>query len=642
MNFFESQDSAKRSSGKLYLLFGVAVLSLIVITNLLVMFVFGITASEMSSMAATQSMTFHWPQFFTIGAGVASVVLFGSLYKINSLSSGGARVAEMLDGRLILNGTTNIKERRVLNVVEEMAIASGTPVPPVYMLEEEGINAFAAGYSPNDAVIGVSKGAVETLSRDQLQGVIAHEFSHILHGDMRINIRLIGVLHGILILGIVGQHLLSSGRYSRRSKNQGVQVALGLGLLAVGYVGVFFGNLIKAAVSRQREFLADASAVQFTRNPEGIAGALMQIANHSGKSYLQHPASSEISHTLFEESSASFMNGLYATHPPLNERIGAILPGWDGSFTLLKASASAEEKESAEVSSEDRLSKAASVLAAVGAAGAAESMISQIGNPSSQHIEVADQLIANISQDFLAAAREPSSARAVIYYLLLHSSESIMAKQIEMIEQSADVGVFYELTQLLKKEPLIDTSRFALASIAISSLRQLSGAQYQLFKENVDRLVLLDGKVSLFEWAMQKRISHSLDTVFFKVAAKKFGKRPLVKLLSETSVVLSIIAYSSKQHDMSPSQSFLCGKEKLDLKVELVPLASISIELLDEALERLNELKPLEKPLFLKSCAAVITADGSIASIESELLQAIAATIDCPMPPLVVESLGVA
>ena len=345
MNFFESQDAAKRNTGKLIFLFALAVISLILVTNLMVMFIFGVFSSEMTSMAASNSISLRWEIFAAVGVGVALVILVGSLYKIAALSGGGSRIAEMMDGRLLVSGSDDFKERRLLNVVEEMAIASGTPVPPVYVMEEKGINAFAAGYSPSDAVIGVSRGALNTLSREQLQGVIAHEFSHILHGDMRINIRLIGVLHGIMVLGIIGYHLLRSGSRSRRSKDSGGIVALGLGLVVVGYVGTFFGNLIKAAVSRQREYLADASAVQFTRNPEGIAGALMQIGQHSEKSYLQHPGSNEISHALFEEGSVMAMSRLYATHPPLEERIGAILPNWDGSYDLIAGAAVTEAEE---------------------------------------------------------------------------------------------------------------------------------------------------------------------------------------------------------------------------------------------------------------------------------------------------------
>jgi len=644
MDFFESQESAKRSTWKLYLLFGLAILSLVVVTNFLIMFVFGFASTQMTSMAGAQQMRFDWSQFLIVGAAVTVVVFFGSLYKIKSLSGGGSRIAEMLDGKLLLGAGANLKEQQVLNVVEEMAIASGVPVPPVYLLDEEGINAFAAGYAPADAVVGISAGAVQTLSRAQLQGVIAHEFSHILHGDMRINIRLIGVLHGILILGIVGSGLLYSRSSLRnsRSKGQGAQVAIGLGLIAIGYIGVFFGNLIKAAVSRQREYLADASAVQFTRNPEGIAGALMQIAQHSSRSYLSHPASSEISHALFEENAPSYLSSMYATHPPLEKRIGAILPNWDGSFGLLKKSADdvASGKQNETHKPEPRTpltpqEKMTEVLTTMGGMAVAERMVSQIGNPDEQHIAVAAKLIQQAQGPLLDAAREPSGARAVLYFLVLHPQHESRQAQLKLIEEYADVGVFEELVRLIEKaKPVDSVERLPISSIAISSLRQLSKSQYQLFKSNFEKLITLDSKVSLFEWALQKTVFHSLDAVFGETKPSMGGRAELKDVLKPMSVLLSIISYSNELEKLSPSQAFKAGQALLGLKVELIPKSSIGFELLNDALLELAELKPLKKPALLKACAAVITADGKIAPIEVELLRAVAATIDCPMPPL--------
>src|SRR3990167_8556858 len=282
MNFFESQDRAHKNTVLLVVLFVLAVIALIIMTNLLLMVVFGYINSEQVRDGGTLIRQMDWQTFVAVGAGVGVVVFAGSLYKIIALSAGGRVVAESLDGQLIPRNTQDLNQRKLLNVVEEMAIASGTPAPPVYLLaNERGINAFAAGLSPRDAVIGVTQGAIERLSREQLQGVIAHEFSHIFNGDMRLNIRLMGALNGILILGIVGYYLMYSASFSGRRRgndNSGAAImALAVGLMVIGFAGTFFGGLIKAAVSRQREYLADASAVQFTRNPMGIAGALKKI-----------------------------------------------------------------------------------------------------------------------------------------------------------------------------------------------------------------------------------------------------------------------------------------------------------------------------------------------------------------------------
>jgi Zn-dependent protease with chaperone function len=643
MNFFESQDTAKRNTGKLIFLFVFAVVSLIIVTNLLVMLIFGFLGTEMTSMAATQSFELNWEIFLGVGVVVSGVVLIGSLYKIATLSGGGARVAEMMDGRLLISGTDNLNEKRALNVVEEMAIASGTPVPPVYLMEEEGINAFAAGYSPSDAVIGVTRGAIDTLSRDELQGVIAHEFSHILHGDMRINIRLIGVLHGIMVLGLIGYHLMRSGSYRRRSKDSGGIFALGLGLMVVGWVGTFFGNLIKAAVSRQREYLADASAVQFTRNPEGIAGALMQIAQHSQQSYLSNPKSSEINHALFEEARVSRLGGLHATHPPLDERIEAILPSWNGNYEYLRKAGDKTQLEedaapvNAEQDQQSRQEKLAAVL--TGAAGVMlnDSIIDQVGDPDDRQLTYAGQLIESIPQVFLDAAHEPSGARAVIYFLVLSKADATRQQQLSLLAGNVDAGVFPEIESLIKSsEEILPEQRIALVEIALSSLRQLSKNQYDLFKKNFDELIALDSKVNLLEWALQKIVFHHLMVVFEKGKIPGLGKKDIKSCVSSISILLTILVHSNKQEEgITIEGVFKKGTELLGFDVAMLDIAEINFEKLNSALDDLTQLKPLQKPALLKACVACITADRKVATIEVELLRAIAATIDCPMPPLV-------
>lgn len=636
MDFFESQDVAKRNTGRLILLFALAVLSLIVITNVLVAVVFGLASNAQSGESGLSLSTLDWRIFVVVSLAVVAIVLFGSLYKIASLSGGGARVAEMMNGRLLLPDSDDPLERRTLNVVEEMAIASGTPVPPVYVMEEAGINAFAAGYNSSDAVIGITRGAMETLSRQQLQGVIAHEFSHILHGDMRINIRLIGVLHGILVLGIIGYYLLRGGAHSRRSKDSGGIVALGLGLVIVGYVGTFFGNLIKAAVSRQREYLADASAVQFTRNPEGIAGALMQIGQHTQRSYIQHPGSQEISHALFEEGGKLSLRGLYATHPPLEDRIGAILPNWDGSYDLIYRPAEPEpEPDAAPSDATSARDRGLGVLAGTAGAILGGAAIGQIGQPGAEHIGYADALLAAIPAELLAAARQPSAARALVYSLILDSDDVIREQQLKHLEQASDTGVFTELQSLLKKDlQLAPEQRLPLVEIGLTSLRQLSPAQYQRFKNNFDTVIAVDKKVDLYEWCLQKFVFHHLDQVFAKSRAQGLGKRKLADCLEAIAILLAVVSRSHKSGELSAEQLFQKGSDVLGLSLEMPDTSALNYASLDKALQRLQQLQPLQKPALLKACAAVILADQEVAVIEGELLRTVAAILDCPMPPL--------
>ena len=637
MNFFESQDTAKRNTGKLIFLFALAVLSLIVITNFLVMAVLSFGGAGMTSMAAKTGVHFDLMMFLIIGAIVSSIVLFGSLYKISSLSGGGARIAEMMNGRLLVSGSADPAERRVLNIVEEMAIASGTSVPPVYLMEESGINAFAAGYSPSDAIVAVTRGTIDTLSRDQLQGVIAHEFSHILHGDMRINIRLIGVLHGIMVLGIIGYHLLRGGAYSRRSKDSGGIVFVGLALVIVGFVGTFFGNLIKAAVSRQREYLADASAVQFTRNPDGIGQALMQIARNQDRSYIKNPKSAEISHALFEEGQVSALSRLYATHPPLNDRILAILPRWKGDYEESdwdrSVLAAAEQKE--KPFEQSRREKATAILTGATGVLLADAVINQVGNPDGKHLDYADALVRKIPQLFLDAAREPSGARAIIYFLVLSKDESVRGRQLKVLQSSADIGVFDELQKLYQSvSEIAAQQRLPLVTIALSSMRQLSKNQYQLFRGNFKTLVEIDKKMSLLEWSLQKIVMHSLDAVFGKDEAPYFRKKNLKSCKKSVSVLLSILTHSTVQDGMLNEETFTAGADELKMSLQLIAVSKIDFDTLNNALDDLADLKPLQKAALLKACVRCITADGKIQAIETELLRAIAATIDCPVPPL--------
>src|SRR5690606_37764270 len=302
MNFFEHQERARGTTRWLVLLFIGAVISLILGATLIVSVILATSNAQQGAAPAFDPTALPLDVLAGVSAVVLAVVALGAAFRFMQLRAGGKAVAQGLGGRLLSVNTRNIDERKVLNVVEEMAIAAGVPVPQVYLLEEAGINAFAAGHTPQDAVIGVTRGCIAQLSRDELQGVIAHEFSHICNGDMRLNLRLIGWLYGITVLGLIGYFLLrgqSVAAARSRDNSRGALVLVGLGLMAVGYGGTLFGNLIKAAVSRQREFLADASAVQYTRNPAGIGGALKKIGANAKGSLLDTAGAGEVGHLLF-------------------------------------------------------------------------------------------------------------------------------------------------------------------------------------------------------------------------------------------------------------------------------------------------------------------------------------------------------
>ncbi|WP_339847870.1 M48 family metallopeptidase [uncultured Halopseudomonas sp.] len=650
MNFFESQDRVRKNTFQLALLFALAVISLIVMTNLLVMVVFGYINSEQLQDGGTLLQQMDWQTFAAVSIGVGVVVLAGSMYKIMALSAGGKVVAEALGGQLIPQNTDDLKQRKLLNVVEEMAIASGTPPPPVYLLADElGINAFAAGFSPRDAVIGVTRGTIDHLSREQLQGVIAHEFSHIFNGDMRLNIRLIGVLNGILILGIAGYYMLYATSFSRRGRSNGKGaggiLALAIGLMVIGYVGTFFGGLIKAAVSRQREYLADASAVQFTRNPDGIAGALKRIGGLEFGSKLENPAAQEASHAFFAQGVTGFMQGLAATHPPLAKRILRIDPQWDGKFDKSDKIDSPEEGglgQEEEVGKKDDMTrkqlakKMATVVTGVAITDVANA-IDQIGNPQPETIDHARSLISELPIAIKQAAREPYGARAVIYSLVLDSGQVVRGRQLTHLQASADPDVFVLTQKLLPELDGLDIKfRLPLIDIAIPALKQLSLDQYRAFRDNLIVLIEMDSQIDLLEWSLQKILFNHLDGQFFKRVHTTARYSHLGQLKQETELILSVLAYAGQQNKSDIEAAFSAAVETLEInELQLTAKNATQLSALDRALQELEKLNPLAKQQLLKACAASIVRDQKIAPVEIELLRAFADALGCPMPPIV-------
>jgi Zn-dependent protease with chaperone function len=645
MNFFESQDRARKNTFQLVFLFALAVVTLIIMTNLLVMVVFGFISSQQMHSGGALLQKMDWQKFALVSAAVVTVVIGGSLYKIMALSAGGRTVADGLGGQLIPQNTADLKQRRLLNVVEEMAIASGIPAPPVYILAgEPGINAFAAGFTPRDAVIGVTQGLIDHLSREQMQGVIAHEFSHIFNGDMRLNIRLMGVLNGILIIGLAGYFIMRStafsGRGRRDSKGGGQILALGIGLMVIGFAGTFFGGLIKAAVSRQREYLADASAVQFTRNPDGIAGALKRIGGLEQGSIVENPGAPEISHAFFAQGVSGFMQGLSATHPPLEKRILAIDPHWDGEFEVVdKIDPLRDEKDDGKkqtLSREELAQKAATV--AVGATMATvANAIDQIGNPKQETIDHARTLIAGLPEVITEAVREPFGARAVMYSFALDPGREVRDKQLMHLQAHADPDVFVLTQKLIPDMNGLDIKyRSPLIDMAIPALKQLSISQYQAFKKNLTALIEMDSRIDLLEWSLQKILFTHLDGHFFKPAPPKVRYSNVRDLRQEVRLILSVMAYAGQQEQQDVEAAFSAAAQALEFgELQLRDKSRISVADLDMAMEKLEMLNPLAKPKLLQACAVSVMHDQKISAVETELLRAIASVLGCPMPPII-------
>ena len=637
-DFFERQDIARRNTGRLVLLFVLAVLAIMVSIDLLLAATMGYLSRDPDTGAIDWLLAGDLQLVGIAVLGTLVVVGGGTLVKIAQLRGGGRVIAEELGGRRLNPDTSVPAERQLLNVVEEMAIASGTPAPPVYLLDqEEGINAFAAGFTINDAVIGVTRGAVERLPRDELQGVIAHEFSHILNGDMRLNIRLIGLLNGILIIGILGYFMFrvtafSGHRRSSRDSSPLPLLALGAGLMVVGFFGTFFGNLIKAGVSRQREFLADASAVQFTRQPAGIAGALKRIGGFLTGSAVQSPNAPEASHMFFGRATSG-LSGLFATHPPLAERIRKLEPSWNGEFpegAPQTDRALAPHPAAAGVAG---LAGAEAVNRA--AAQSVASAVDHIGQPSTAHLQYAARLVEDLPAAIVGAAHEPYGARALIYALLIDRQTEAREVQIAHLSRAADPGVYKETLTLLPLIEQLDTRvRLPLVDIALPALRALTDAQYQQFKQNVAELVEADRTIDLFEWSLQRILLHDLEAQQFNARPARVRYRKLRQLQPHYELLLSTLAYTGHRDEAAAREAFEQATRQMELpQARFRRSDECGLEAVDVALTALEEAAPRIKRQVLQAAAACIAADRKVTTAEAELLRAMSASLGCPMPP---------
>jgi Zn-dependent protease with chaperone function len=629
-DFFERQSTARRNTKWLLWAFALSVLGILATTFIVASMAVG--ASEAGHAALASGRPFPWqiPGVATVGA--FGLIAGGSLFKIAQLAGGGTVVAERLGGRRLYPNSLEPNERRLLNVVEEMALASGVPVPPVFLLNhEDGINAFAAGFSPSDAVIGVTRGTVDQLSRDQLQGVIAHEFSHILNGDMRLNLRMIGILNGILLLGLVGRELLRfaswGGRGNRRNDPTVYLLLVGLAMMVLGFLGTLLGNLIKAAISRQREFLADASAVQFTRNPDGIAGALKRIGAAIFGSKLTTPRAAEASHMYFAEG----ISGLFATHPPLAERIRRIDPQWDGRFPKPLSEAAAAALARAD--SAGFVGEEAALFRPQVPVDVVRNAADQVGNPTETHRRYSAELVAAMPTAIVDAAHDPYGARAVIYASLLDMDPSIRAIQLDMLKQSAEPDV-YELT--LKLIPEIDhldvRAYLPLVDMMLPALRALSLSQYQSFTQCFVKLVQADKRLGLFEWTLHQILLRHLRPQFEKVRAPQIIFYGLQRLGGPCSVLLSTLARASQCDDRF---AFDAGAALLpDVPLEYLSAERCNLGELQTALEQLAQVAAKQRGRLVDAAAATICADAEVCVEEAELLRGICDMLDCPMPPL--------
>jgi Zn-dependent protease with chaperone function len=666
MDFFEAQERARKRTSRLVLLFALAVIGTILAGYIGAVLL--LNQGNQFNSRRDRSYSYYsddnraarlswWnPQLLLwITGGTATVVGLASLFKWSQMRGGGSAVAEMVGARVVDPKTTDLRERKLLNVVEEMSIASGIPMPAVYVLENEpGLNAFAAGLTTSDAAVTVTRGTLDRLTRDELQGVIGHEFSHILNGDMRLNVRITAVVFGILVIGLLGRGVLQSmarGRVrssSKKDNNVAVLLGIGLALMIVGYVGYFFGRLIQAAVSRQREFLADASAVQFTRNPAGITGALKKIGGYAIGSTVANNGSAQIGHFFFAQAFKSNFGGLWATHPPLDERIRAIEPTWDGKLF--------EPEEVVDVSNESFAtagfnSGAGQATEAPGPEMQAEppvlppqkntasvpfkprQIVASVGELTEAHFRQAQSLLESIPASLREAARDTTAAQILVYGLLLNGDKSARDQQQQLVAKNAGPESAATLASLRPALSLLDpTARLPLLQLSLPALRGLPGGALDRFVTTLDELVHADGKVTPFEYAVQKMLLRQLQLAQKPSQRVEFDSFSAVR--NEFAVVLSALANLSPKNS---ADAFADGAAQIPVirdEITLLGAEASGLEQLDAALDKLALCSMPIKQRLLVAAGHVIASDGTVSMEEGELYRALAATVDCPMPTL--------
>ncbi|MBN1688424.1 MAG: M48 family metallopeptidase [Candidatus Omnitrophica bacterium] len=657
MNFFEHQAIARRNTKLLILFYVLAVVSIIVLVYLALVFCVFLMASSQSGQSSyyaqrVPQIVWWSPEMFTaVAVSVLVLIAIGTLYKIATLSGGGAVVAALLGGVRVQPNTQDPDERKLLNVVEEMAIASGTSVPPVYILPlEYGINAFAAGFSTQDAVIGVTKGAMKILNRDELQGVIAHEFSHIMNGDMRLNLRLMGVLHGILVLALLGQGLLRSmgaTRYRSSSRGGGGAIAfaflMGLSLVVIGYVGVFFGRLIKSAVARQREFLADASAVQFTRIPDGLAGALKKIGGLMDGSRISHPKAEQLSHFYFANGLNKTHVDIMATHPPLPERIKKLDPGFDGTYPKVKA-LEVEYKvpvynEGKFLYSGDKKKPARQDFQP--SQMTPDKITQQVGRVNTAHLVYAAALLGEMPDVVLDNARDPVGARAVIYALLIdRKNPEVAQKQKNYLFANGNYHVYQTVLKILDAVANLDiTKRLPIVEMALPAIREISDVQYAMFRKNIEILIMADEKIEDFEFALKEVVFHHLDAAFGKMKPPETKVSNLRYAWQACVELLSFLACVGCE---DPRKAELVFRDALkilggDRPAQFLTREMIRHDRLEEHLDLLATASPEIKEKFIQAAATAVQHDGVVTPEEADIVRAFADVLNCPIPPFINE-----
>ncbi|ORV47360.1 peptidase M48 [Mycolicibacter engbaekii] len=647
MNFFEHQRAAKGTTLKLVLLFGAAVLALVAAINAAAVIALVYLTKDYGGIDASSILAV----VIVVTAITLLVIAGGTLFKTISLRQGGTAVAAAVGAVPVDPTTTDPQLRRYVNIVEEMSLASGVPAPRLFVMPgEPGINAFAAGFTPADAAIAVTGGALAQLNRDELQGVIAHEFSHILNGDMRLNIRLIGLLSGILLIGMIGLRLLQFGGRGSDSKRALPLVAFAFAMMVLGYVGVFFANVIKAAVARQREWLADASAVQFTRQTDGLEGALKKIGGIPTGSRLRNSRNAaEVSHMLFGEGARRSFTSLFATHPPLTDRIRALNPSFDPREI-------AELQQRYANQAPDGLAE--DVAAGFAPAGTAlgrptlapeqpanpgwhtspEQVVSRAGTFTSDDLKYGAALHARIPDDVRKLASQPTTAPAAVIALLLEpSSGGLHVRQLASVNEHLGPTQAREAAALADRmRALPPELRLPVVALALPQIATHSRAEQDALITVLNALAVADEKVTMFEYCLTRLVSNYVLDTNDPARRSKVGSGSLTGVRPVVTTLLATLAVAGGADQNVAAQSLDIALQRLygDNARPENPRRLSWQQTLDEGWAALDALDPRAKQALVEAMVEAVLHDGTVTAAEAELLRAACGLMHVPLPAL--------
>jgi Zn-dependent protease with chaperone function len=565
---------------------------------------------------------------------VLGIMALASLYKSVQLRAGGGVVARSLGAVRIERDTTDLKRKRLRNVVEEMAIASGIPVPEIYLLESESaINAFAAGHTPANAAITVTQGALDRLDRSELQGVIGHEFSHILNGDMRLNVQLMGWIFGLLVIALIGRTILRIAPRGRDRRGTAGIVGVAFAVMVLGYVGLLAARILQAAVSRQRERLADASSVQFTRDPQGLKGALLKIAALTEGSHLHAADAEQVAHMLF----APGLERVFATHPPLLQRIRALDPHFDA--RQLERIVAEGVPEPVDAAPEGDGGGAPAAVAGLVPA-TARAIAAQVGQPQTLHIEHAQDLRLQLPPSLREFAETPGKARALVLALLVSRDTDVRASQLRQLAIAVGPSDLAAVQAALPvAQALAPMVRLPALLQIFPALRRAPLAERQSLARLVGDLMHADPRIDVFEFCLAELLNLFINDEI--QARAPHGRGTLEAASQEIHVLFATLARVGATSEQAARQSYEAGIQVV-LPTRRPEYAAYDDwpRRLDAALPTLEALQPFAKQALIEGLVRTIANDDVLSVEEAELLRTTCALLHCPLPPLLAPALN--